>query len=267
MKRAPAVAGQFYYGTPERLRKQVEGLIDRHARKERAIGILSPHAGFMYSGKVAGAVYSSIEFPETFVLIGPNHTGLGEAVSVMPEGIWEIPTGSLHIDDALAGEILKNVPSARADSNAHMLEHSLEVQLPFISYFSDTARIVPIAVMSGDAETLKTLGLGISKAAGQTGRKVVIAASSDMSHYVSEETARMKDGLAIDRILALDPEGLYNTVRKEGISMCGCLPSVAMLHAAKALGAKEAFLVKYATSGEFSGDFNRVVGYAGIVIK
>lgn len=267
MLRPPAVAGQFYYADAPMLEKQVEGYLLPKSPKEQAKAILVPHAGLIYSGAVAGAVYSGIVFPDTFVLIGPNHTGLGQRVSLMSEGGWEIPTGTLQIDSALSGKILSRVPFVLRDTQAHRREHSIEVQLPFIASLSKTARIVPIAVMSATLRELKDLGEGIAKAVSESGYPVVVAASSDMSHFVPDAEARRKDGMAIEKLLALDPEGLYEVVKKEDISMCGFMPAVAMLSAARALGAKEARLLKYATSAETSRDYDYVVGYAGVVIK
>lgn len=267
MKRAPAVAGQFYNGTPEALTRQVSQYI-LDAPKEPVIGALCPHAGLMYSGHVAGAVYSRIEFPETFVLLGPNHTGLGSAISLMDEGQWEIPTGVFDIDRVLAHRIYTlSEGLIEKDSRAHLFEHSIEVQLPFIAYFSTSVKIVPIAIMTADLETCHRVAVAIAKAIQQMDYRVTIIASSDMSHYVSDSEARAIDSLAIDRILKLDPEGLYNTVIRKRISMCGYLPATVMLSASIELGAQKAELVKYATSGEVSGDYNYVVGYAGIIVR
>ena len=267
MRRSPSVAGQFYHGTASKLTHQVEQYIDKNAKKESVIGIVSPHAGLVYSGPVAGAVYSTIDFPETFVLIGPNHTGLGAQISLMESGEWEIPTGVFQIDEKISYRIAMDVPVVTKDARAHMFEHSLEVQLPFIAYFSKKIKIVPIVILSASINECRMLGEGIAKAAKGVGYPVVVAASSDMSHYVPDNVARQKDRKAIDEILSLDPEGLYEIVLKERISMCGYLPTTAMLFAAKALGAQSARLVKYSTSAEVSGDYDHVVGYAGIVLR
>jgi hypothetical protein len=267
LKRSPAVAGQFYHGTSSKLLQQVENYIDKGARRERVLGVVSPHAGFIYSGSVAGAVYSSIDFPETFILLGPNHTGLGAQVSLMASGEWEIPTGVFCIDEKISYKICMHVPIVTKDTKAHMFEHSLEVQLPFIAYFSKEAKIVPIIILSATVEECRLIGEGIARAVKDIGSSVVIVASSDMSHYVPDDIARKKDGKAIDRILSLDPEGLYETVEKERISMCGYIPVTTMLYAAEALGAQSARLIKYATSAEVSGDYEHVVGYAGIVLR
>lgn len=267
MKRSPAVAGQFYHGTSSKLQQQVENYIDRGARRENVIAVVSPHAGLIYSGSVAGAVYSSINFPETFILIGPNHTGLGAQISLMASGEWEIPTGVFPIDEKISHKISMYVPIVTKDAKAHMFEHSLEVQLPFIASFSKEAKIVPIIMLSATVEECRIIGEGIARAVKDIGSSVVIVASSDMSHYVPDDVARKKDSKAIDRILSLDPEGLYEIVGKERISMCGYLPVTTMLYAAEALGAQSARLIKYATSAEVSGDYEHVVGYAGIVLR
>jgi predicted class III extradiol MEMO1 family dioxygenase len=295
MNRQPAVAGHFYPGTREALRRQVEEFIVS-AEKVRALGIMSPHAGLIYSGRVAGAVYSSVELPDTFVLIGPNHTGLGAPVSIMREGTWETPLGSVDIDEPLARSILSRSPRIHEDSLAHLREHSLEVQLPFIQYFKKTFKIVPIQMLDTRLETCLDVGRAVgeaiaecalsrfhSKTPGADGmrnaegkpevrnpqseiRNALIVASSDMSHYERAAAAKEKDYEAIRHILTLDPEGLYNTVKNNGITMCGYGPTAAMLAACKSLGASEARLVKYANSGEVSGDYEQVVGYAGIIV-
>jgi AmmeMemoRadiSam system protein B len=267
LKRSPAVAGQFYYGTAQKLTSQVEQYIDKNARKEKAVGIVAPHAGLVYSGAVAGAVYSSIEFPKTFILIGPNHTGLGSQISLMESGEWEIPTGTLPVDEKISHRIAMNVPIVTKDSHAHLFEHSLEVQLPFILYISDNVKIVPIVILSATVDECRMLGEGIAKAVREAGYPVVVVASTDMSHYVHDDVAKQLDQKAIDRIVSLDPEGLYEVVARERISMCGNLPVTAMIFAVKALGAQSARLVRYATSAEVSGDYDHVVGYAGIVLR
>ncbi len=267
MIRKPAVAGQFYPSSSLKLSEQVNGYIETDAVKESAIGIVSPHAGLIYSGRVAGAVYSRIQFPNTFILVGPNHTGVGKTVSIMSSGSWQMPTGELRIDNNLANKIKLKARVIEEDSLAHTMEHSLEVQLPFILHFSSLVKIVPITMMTDSLENCRLVGEALAEVIKDTKYPITIVASSDMSHYVSESTARSKDKKAIDRVMAMDPKGLYDTVRKEGVSMCGVIPVTTMLYAAKKLGAKETALVKYMTSGDVSGDYDYVVGYAGMVIK
>ena len=268
MIRQPAVAGHFYQGSPSALRDQVGRFVEPDAKRIKALGIISPHAGLVYSGSVAGAVYSRIELPETFVLIGPNHTGLGAPVSLMAKGSWETPLGAVRVNEDLAAAVLARSRHIHDDSMAHLREHSLEVQLPFIQYFRKEFSIVPIQMMDTRLETCVVVGNAIAQAiAAYKAGGTLIVASSDMSHYVSAATAKKKDHAAIKRILELDAQGLYDTVRDENISMCGYGPAVAMLTACKVLGATKAELVKYTNSGEVSGDYDQVVGYAGIVIS
>jgi AmmeMemoRadiSam system protein B len=267
MKRMAVVAGQFYDADPARLAKYVEGLTEAGGKTVEAKGIVAPHAGLMFSGQVAGAVYSRITFPETFVLLGPNHTGMGTKVSMMGEGEWEIPTGEVQVDSALAASIVEHAPLVTRDTGAHLYEHSLEVQLPFIHHFSRSVRIVPITVLSATLPELLSMGEGIAEAVAECGYHVVVVASSDMSHFIPDEDAREKDRAAIDRVLALDPEGLFRVVRAEGISMCGYMPVVIMLAAVREMEAKQAELVKYMTSAEVSGDYGSVVGYAGVIVS
>jgi len=267
MRRPPAVAGQFYYSEPSRLSHQVAQYIDNLSRKEDAIGVVVPHAGLIYSGSVAGAVYSAISFPKTFVMLGPNHTGLGPQISVMAAGEWEIPTGVVKVDRKLASRILLNAAGVTRDTQAHIFEHSLEVQLPFMTFISKEVNIVPISIRSASFNECITFAESIAHAVKNIGYPVTILASSDLSHNLSDKTARIKDKKAIGRILEIDPEGLYDTVYHEKISMCGCLPTTIMLSASRLLGAKKAHLVKYITSGEVSGDYDNVVGYAGIIVS
>lgn len=267
MTRTPAVAGQFYSATADALTRQVsQYMID--TPKERVLGAVCPHAGLMYSGHVAGAVYSRMEFPDTFVLIGPNHTGLGRRISLMSSGSWKIPTGSFDINERLAHRIYMNAPEVISkDEQAHLFEHSLEVQLPFMAYVKRNVKIVPLAMMQASLKECMRVGEAVAEALRDSEESVAIVASSDMSHYVSDAEARHLDRLAIDHILALDPGGLYDTVISRRISMCGYLPVTAMLHASVKLGAEKAELIRYATSGDISGDYDHVVGYAGIIVK
>jgi hypothetical protein len=275
MIRQPAVAGHFYQGSPSALRDQVGRFLIPEAKKVKALGIVSPHAGLVYSGSVAGAVYSRIELPGTFVLIGPNHTGLGAPVSLMARGSWETPLGAVRINEDLADAVLSKSRHIHDDTMAHLREHSLEVQLPFIQCLKKEFTIVPIQMRDTRLETCIEVGNAVASAIAECGARsaeykaegTLIVASSDMSHYVSAGTAKKKDHAAIKRILDLDAQGLYHTVRDEGISMCGYGPVVAMLTACKVLGATKAELVKYTNSGEVSGDYDQVVGYAGIVVS
>lgn len=267
MKRKPAVAGQFYPASSPDLSRQVDGFITPDAEKEDAIGIVSPHAGFIYSGKVAGEVYSRIRIPHTVILIGPNHTGLGRPVSIMSSGSWQMPTGELNIDSEISERLKGKTSLIEEDAAAHTMEHSLEVQLPFILHFSGDTTIVPIIMMSDQLDVCREVGEAVAGVIKRTDHPVLIVASSDMSHYETDTTARRKDNMAIEKILDMDPGGLYATVIDEKISMCGIIPVATMLYAARKLGAKKSRLIKYMTSGETSGDYGHVVGYTGIIIS
>lgn len=266
MTRKPCVAGRFYPDDPALLKSAVEKFLVK-SDKERAIAVIAPHAGYVYSGAVAGQVYSSVIIPDTVVLIGPNHTGLGERAAIMPNGSWETPLGSVKVDTELAGAVIESSGLFSADSAAHLMEHSLEVQLPFIHTLNKKASIVPVTVMQASADECAEMGASIAKAISESGKEVLIAVSSDMNHYETEARTREKDRLAIDEVLKLDPAGLLRVAAKKSISMCGVIPAAIALTAAKRLGAKSAKVVKYSTSGEVSGDFKQVVGYAGIIIQ
>lgn len=265
-KRKPAVAGQFYTSDPSRLSKEVADYCSEIVEKLAAIGVISPHAGLMYSGAVAGAVFSRIRTPRTFVILSPNHTGLGERVSIMSKGVWEMPTGDLKIDEEFSAELLKHCSVMRDDSLAHLREHSIEVQLPFIIQLSPETRIVPVTMIADSLETCRIIGESLAHVVEHTDYRVTIVASSDMTHYEEDAVARHMDRKAIDRVLHLDPEGLFQVVARENISMCGFGPATTMLYAAVKLGASRAELVKYMTSGDTSGDYGQVVGYAGMVV-
>ncbi|MBI4844251.1 MAG: AmmeMemoRadiSam system protein B [Nitrospirae bacterium] len=267
MIRKPAVAGMFYPSSPKGLEGEVKGLVDDNVQRMRAIGLVSPHAGLMYSGAVAGAVYSRITSPHTFIIISPNHTGLGARASLMTSGEWQIPTGKVSIDETLAMKLLANSEEIEEDTHAHLMEHSIEVQLPFICHFFPDAKIAPLTLMSESVEACRRLGIAVADAVRNSDYPVTIAASSDMTHYEEDRVARKKDKAAIERIIALDPKGLYQAVKEQEISMCGFIPVTVMLYAALELGAKEASLVKYMTSGDVSGDYGHVVGYAGVIVK
>ncbi len=267
MARPPAVAGRFYPDDPVALLEEVQRHLEQEIPKVSAKGVIAPHAGFMYSGDVAGTVYSRIEIPDTVILLGPNHTGMGERIAVFSHGSWIMPFGDLEIDANLAKAILDNLPIAHENEDAHRLEHSLETQLPFLQYFRKQFKFVPICLMRLSLEECRMLAKAIVQAVRSYDRPVLIVASSDMTHYESHARASEKDHMAIDQILKMDPEGLFRTVEKEGITMCGVNPATVMLAACKELGATQAELAKYMTSGEVSGDMDQVVGYAGVVVR
>jgi AmmeMemoRadiSam system protein B len=265
--RPPAVAGQFYPGRADVLLRDIREYTSSGTEKRSALGCVVPHAGYMYSGHVAGALYGSLKLPRRFVILCPNHTGEGAPLAINSEGAWETPLGQAPIDAELAQLLKAKFPLLAEDRVAHQTEHALEVQLPFLQALEKEFSFVPITVGTGRLDVLQALGKVIAEAVQAIDEPAMVIASSDMNHYESDEVTRVKDRKAIDRVLALDPEGLHATVQREHITMCGYGPAVVMLTAVKALGATKAELVKYATSGDVSGDKDWVVGYAGIAIR
>jgi MEMO1 family protein len=269
--RHPAVAGRFYPANPADLRAEVEAYFAQAEPANRpptpAIGCIAPHAGYAYSGHVAGAVFAAIEVPERCVVLCPNHTGMGIPLAIMGEGSWETPLGQVPLDTELALELERCFPALHEDSAAHRAEHAIEVELPFLQSRQPALRFVPIAVGTSQLDALEALGIALAEVISRQKDRILIVASSDMNHYESDAATRIKDQQAIKRILSLDPRGLHEVVLHRNISMCGFGPAVAMLTAARALGATSAELVKYATSGDVSGERNLVVGYAGIVVN
>jgi AmmeMemoRadiSam system protein B len=266
--RHPAVAGRFYPRDAKDLREEVHTYLSQPPQQEpvHALGCIAPHAGYMYSGHVAGAVFAALEIPQLCLVLCPNHTGTGRALAIMSEGAWETPLGDVPIDSGFAAALRQRCPLLQEDSSAHRSEHAAEVELPFLQMRQPQLRFVPLALGTGQFEALAQLGDAIADAIAAHEGHILIVASSDMNHYESDAVTRVKDHSAIEPILALDARALYDVVTQQHISMCGFGPAVAMLTAAKRLGAKSAELIKYATSGDVSGDFDTVVGYAGIVI-
>lgn len=272
MRRMPAVADQFYPGEPEALRRLLHKLIPGGPEPAPAAkALVMPHAGYVYSGGVAGETVSRAAIPEEVVILGPNHHGLGAEVAVMAQGSWLMPLGEVAINAELARLLLAHCPAVTADPAAHRQEHSLEVQVPFLQMRQPKLEIVPLVISQLSLPRCLEIGRGIAAAIEEYSREyarpVLLVASTDMTHYQSRSQATAQDRLAIERVLALDPEGLYRTVREHRISMCGIIPTVITLAAALALGAVRAELIRYTDSGEASGDTSQVVGYAGFVIS
>jgi AmmeMemoRadiSam system protein B/AmmeMemoRadiSam system protein A len=266
MIRKPVVAGQFYPGTASQLKTMIGAFVDEKVAKEEVIGLVSPHAGYVYSGPVAGAVISKVKFKDTFVIMGPNHTGTGKPLSIMTQGTWETPLGKVEIDSELGKQILATSSHLEEDQVAHQYEHSIEVQLPFLQYFKPDIRIVPIMLAYAGGDIYKEIGKELAKAIKASNKGVVIMASSDMTHYEPQETAQEKDTQAIEAILDLNEDELLRRVDELNISMCGYAPTVSLISAAKELGATGAELVRYQTSGDTTGDYSAGVGYAGVII-
>ena len=265
--RHPAVAGRFYPRDPDDLRADVESFLSSQKKTVAALGCVVPHAGYMYSGHVAGAVYAQLDLPRRCILMCPNHTGVGQPLAIMSQGAWETPLGCVAIDSQLAEALKQRFPLLAEDAEAHRAEHAAEVQLPFLQSRKPDCTFVPIALGTRRYEILEALGDAIVDTLQALGERVLLIASSDMNHYENDAVTRQKDYKAIERILVMDARGLYDVVMNEDISMCGFGPTVTMLAAARRLGAIGTELVKYATSGDVSGDRERVVGYAGVIVR
>jgi len=266
--RQPAVAGQFYPGNRDALSREIHNYTDAvKGAKLRARGCVVPHAGYMYSGHVAGALYARLELPKRYIILCPNHTGWGKPLAILSEGSWRTPLGDAQVDTQLAESLKSGFSLLQEDAEAHVREHALEVQLPFLQLLAPDFRFVPITVGVGQFEVLSALGIVLAKAIAAAEDDIMIIASSDMNHYESDDETRVKDALALEQVLSLNPRGLFDTVHNEHISMCGYGPTVAMLTAALRLGAQHAELIKYATSGDVSGDHDHVVGYAAVAVS
>lgn len=266
--RKPVVAGKFYPSGAKELKAMISSFADQSAQKRDCFGCILPHAGYIYSGKVAALTISGIKIKDTVVLLGPNHTGQGATFSIMPKGAWQTPLGNVEIDSWLAGLFLEKSRYLEADSLAHLDEHSLEVELPMLQYFRNDFKIVPIAIKTDDLSKLNNVGQELASVIIENNLRssVMFVASSDLTHYQPQESAQIKDRLAIEAILGLDEQMLKAVVEESEISMCGFAPIVILIKVAKLLGAKKGQLIKYQTSGDVSGDKSSVVGYAGITI-
>jgi MEMO1 family protein len=268
--RRPAVAGRFYSAKPETLTRQVDqylGEVSPAGKIDAALGCIVPHAGYVYSGQVAGAVFQRLPARAAYIILCPNHTGRGSPLAIMSGGEWLTPLGSVRVDTALAQKLQRTCRLLMEDAEAHEDEHSLEVQLPFLQRSAGKFTFVPITIGVSRFAAFESLGHGIAQTVKNAPTPVLIVASSDMNHYEPDDITRRKDHQAIDQILALDAAGLYEVIRREDISMCGYGPAITMLTAAKDLGATRAELIRYATSADTSGDRSAVVGYAGIVVS
>ena len=261
--REPAVAGAFYSGTASALQRELEQLVDVQENRHELLACIAPHAGYVYSGAVAGKLYGHLDVPRRVIVIGPNHSGAGAHIAVAPHERWRTPFGEQPLDTALARMLVKRSPAAVFDDRAHWREHSLEVQLPFLLTRNPDVELMALCLGHLSLDQCLDLGQVLAQLITDLGEPVGIVASSDMSHYLRDDEARALD---IDAALALDPARLYQTVHSEGITMCGVVPATIAIEAANQLGATNAHLVAYATSGDVSGDRSAVVGYAGICV-
>lgn len=278
--RQPAVAGSFYAGDSKSLNIQIENcflhkigpgeipLVNTN-REKNIVGLVSPHAGYIYSGPVAANGFYKIALdgkPDTIIILGPNHQGFGENISIMAEGRWKTPLGELEIDAEMAEDILKNSKIIKNDEKAHKYEHSIEVQLPFIQYiFGKDIKFVPICMTRQDINT--DIEIAKSICSSVVDKNILIIASSDFTHYEPQEYAKNADKQAINAILEFNPEKLYDMIYHQNLTMCGPGPITVMLIACETLGAKKAELLKYATSGDISEMYDQVVGYASLIIS
>jgi MEMO1 family protein len=266
--RQPAVAGRFYPSDRGELSRRLQGFLDvPGAEPAAAVACMVPHAGYIYSGAVAGQVYARLALPRRMILVGPRHFTRGSALAVGSDGAWQTPLGAAAVDGELAAALLSAFPQLREDDLAHRDEHALEVQLPFLQHLAGDFRFVPVALGPVPFPALAELGRAVAEVVRQQSEPVLILASSDMNHYEDDATTRAKDARALAPLLRLDAAGLYDAVRRENISMCGYGAAVVMLVAATELGATRAVQVAYATSGDISGERDSVVGYAGVVVN
>jgi hypothetical protein len=265
--RNPTVAGYFYPGTASELKTSLARFIDKKAPKTNAAGLLMPHAGYIYSGATAGAAVSRIIVKDTVIIIGPTHSGLGEPFSVWPEGSWWTPIGGVDVDAELAQKIISLSKYAKADYLAHGEEHAVEVQIPFLQYLKPDVKIVPMILAGTSLEVYREIGHAIAQAVKATKKKVVILASGDMTHYEPAERAREQDMKAVEAMLKLDDEELTRRYNDLHITMCAHGPVTTLIAAAKEMGATAGELIDYRNSGDGTGDYKSVVGYAGVIFK
>ena len=264
--REPSVAGAFYPMVAADLERELDALVAAQPERHPLLTCISPHAGYVYSGGVAGKLFGHLELPRRVVVLGPNHTGAGRAVAVAPHRQWSTPRGPVKVDRDLAERLVRHHSAAEFDDRAHWREHSIEVQLPFLMRRRPDIEVLPVCLQHLSADECLRLGAALAEIVRAGGERIGIVASSDMTHYQPDAVARQLDQLAIDAALRRDPRQLYDTVHREGITMCGVIPATVALETANRLGATDAHLVAYATSGEVSGDVSAVVGYAGICV-
>ena len=267
MLRLPAVSGRFYPSDPSELASQIHSLVDAQSKGARKTvsACLVPHAGYAYSGHVAGAVYGAIALPKKIIVLGVRHSPRGQPAAILSEGAWRTPLGDAVIDSELGRDLRKACPLLTEDGVAHAAEHSLEVQLPFLQVLASGFTFVPIALGTVHFEPLVEIGKAVASVLKSANEPTLLLTTSDLNHYEDDLTTRKKDGMAVERLVAMDARGLFDVCGREDISMCGLGPAVAMLTALQVLGAKEAEVVKYATSADVSGDKDTVVGYVGMV--
>ncbi|ADU67136.1 AmmeMemoRadiSam system protein B [Desulfurispirillum indicum] len=260
--RQSAVAGMFYPDNPREIRAFLDHHMAAATAPVDACAVVVPHAGWIYSGQLAAQVLARVRVPDTVVIIGPNHTGLGSAISIFPPGLWRTPVGDIPVSPharTLAARL-----GLTCDTAAHQREHSLEVLLPMLHYRNPSLQIIAITVAGGSPEDARELAHTLE--AEFQGEDVLLLASSDMNHFESQAVSDRKNALAMERIAALDSPGLLEVVNRHRISMCGAFPVAVALENALLRGASHASLVGYTDSAAVSGDHDSVVGYAGYIL-
>lgn len=265
--RRPAVAGTFYPSDRRELEKELRRCLGERPEPKPALGAIVPHAGYIYSGAVAGAVFARVRIPARLVILCPNHTGLGAAAAFDPHEAWMTPLGPARVDAGLREKLLERCPSGSRDESAHRREHSLEVQLPFLQFLRPDFTFVPISLGAVSLPLCREVGEACAAVCLESTEPVLLLASSDMNHYESRQIGSAKNARALAQIEALNPEGLFETVLAENISMCGFLPATALLFAARKLQARRAEIAALADSGDRTGDTSSVVGYAGVILE
>jgi len=271
--RAPAVSGQFYPDSRQGINEFIKQCLAadpasaKNVSRMKARGIILPHAGYIYSGKVAVTTVSKILPAQKLIILGPNHTGLGEPFSLWPKDAWEVPGADIPIDEKLTSDILAAGDLIKADRLAHLREHSIEVELPILQYFFKRFSFAAIACQTASLAEYEKIAGQICSAVKKQKEDVLLVASSDMTHYEPDAAARKKDTKVLEHIVALDPEGMLETIDTLASSMCGAAPVAILLCCLRKLGARKAQVALYQTSGDSGGDYNEVVGYAGVIIQ
>ncbi|MBL6975719.1 MAG: AmmeMemoRadiSam system protein B [Deltaproteobacteria bacterium] len=268
MARKPAVAGTFYDSDTSTLRRTVESLLKTRPPTgvQNAVGLVAPHAAYMYSGAVAGRAYASIRVPDRVIILAPNHTGLGMKAAVGLDGPWDTPLGSVEVDHAFGRRLIQASDELVEDELAHLEEHAVEVHLPFLQSVNPSVSIVPICLRTMSYALCESIGKELAGVLEGEENRPLLIASSDMNHHEPQKVATRKDRMALERVAGLDPKGLYQVVVDHHVSMCGFVPTVIMMIAAKALGVRHAEIMSYTTSGDVNGDYSSVVGYAGVIL-
>ncbi len=278
--RRPTQAGTFYSASAESLKAEIENCflhkfgpgklpkVEKHKLRS-VVGLVCPHAGYMYSGPVAVNAYYELAIdgqPDTVVILGPNHTGYGSPLAVMNQGIWRTPLGDIEVDSVVAAELIEETKILDVDEVAHRYEHSIEVQLPFLQFiFGNTFKLVPVCFQMQDLASADEIGNALAEVLAE--RNAVIIASSDFTHYEPYESASRKDKLALEAVVSMDPKKFISTIDSENVTACGYGPIATLVTAAKGLLATEAKLLSYKTSGDITGDRSSVVGYAAVVFR